>query len=98
MDRKNTNTILLGVNACLVTALLIGWLGGGFSGPQAAEAVPPDKSRAGSGIPNAGAQRQEMIKRIDALTVAVNQLRQQVQTGVRVEVTNASDLARAMGQ
>lgn len=93
MERKNTNTILLGVNACLVTALLLGMMSGSFAGPQAAAAAPPDKSNAGSGIPNAAGQRQEMIKRIDALTRAVNDLRQQVQSGVRVEVTNVGDFA-----
>ena len=95
MNRKKTNTVLLGVNACLLIALLTG----GFAvGPSTAASVPPDKSGAGSGIPNAARQRQEMTKKINELTVAVKELRAQMQKGVSVRVENAEEIARAMQQ
>jgi hypothetical protein len=80
-DNKYLNVILT-INAVLLAAVL--WLQ--FSGPQRAAAQT-------SGLPDAGAQRRQMIDSLGRIERSMAETRSLLEKGkVRVEVTNVSQL------
>jgi hypothetical protein len=90
--------VVLTVNAILLSAIAYIQLAGGA--PWSASAVaqtPPPGTPGGGGIPNAGAQRQEMIGELAALRASVDGMKKQLEGGkMKVVIANVDDIKAAM--
>jgi hypothetical protein len=87
-----TATILPLINTCLIGAVV--WMMVSADrpfGPQAASAAP--------GIPDAGSQRQQLIRAIESLNANLGRLEQSLEGGqLKIAVSNVRELADAVGR
>lgn len=89
---------ILTINAVLLAGIICTQLTGGAAWSSTAAAqTPPPGTPGGGGVPNAGAQRLEMINELAALRASVEGMKKQLESGkMKVVIANVDDFKAAM--